>query len=311
VTQFRPKSPIAEAYRTLATNIDLQRLKREGANEFVITSSSMQEGKSTTIANLAIAMAQLGHRTLVVECNLRRPTDYKIFGLDMGPGVRDISLGMVHWRQTVRNINDIALGKMSVTEELLRDGAWSRLNFVTCGAIYHNPSEILSTPKMAEFLREAKQEYDVVLIDCPPVLPVTDAAIIGSKVDGVILVYQVGKVARGALKRAKTHLEAVNAEVWGVVLNDFKAEISGFSPDTAYYGKYYGGDKDEFMKKSGFYKLISGLFTPSKGKKTKKSHLYEPEKDTLESASELAKSNVGNNLSEIYNKSQNIINSKS
>ena len=260
VAQFRPKSPIAEAYRTLATNIDFVRLNKAGANQFVMTSATMQEGKSTTLANLAIAMAQMGHRTLVIGCNMRRPSLYKIFGLEIGPGVRDISLGLVHWREAVRNINDIALGKMSVTEELLRDGAWSRLHIVTCGAIYHNPTEILSTPKMVEFLRESQDEFDVVLIDCPPILPVTDAAILGSKVDGVILVYQVGKVARGALKRAKAHLEAVNSDVWGVVLNDFKAEISGFSPDTAYYGKYYGGDADEKLKsQSGFERFISNI----------------------------------------------------
>jgi len=260
ITQFRPKSPIAEAYRTLATNIDFIRLKHQGANSFVMTSATMQEGKSTTLANLAIAMAQMGHRTLIVGCNMRRPSMYKIFGLEIGPGVRDISLGLIHWRQAVRTINDIALGKMSVTENLLRDGAWSRLHFVTCGAIYHNPAEIFSTPKMVEFLREAKDEFDVVIIDSPPILPVTDAAILGSKVDGVILVYQVGKVARGALKRAKAHLEAVNAKVWGVVLNDFKAEISGFAPDTAYYGKYYGGDADEKRRsQSSVEKILSNI----------------------------------------------------
>ena len=260
ITQFRPKSPIAEAYRTLATNIDFVRLKNQGANQFIMTSATMQEGKSTTLANLAIAMAQMGHRTLIVGCNMRRPSLYKVFGLDIGPGVRDISLGLIHWRQAVRNINDIALGKMSVTENLLRDGAWSRLHIVTCGAIYHNPAEIFSTPKMVEFLRESKDEFDVVLIDSPPVLPVTDAAILGSKVDGVVLVYQVGKIARGALKRAKAHLEAVNASVWGVVLNDFKAEISGFSPDTAYYGKYYGGDAEEKRRAlSGFERLTASL----------------------------------------------------
>ena len=243
--QFRPKAPIAESYRTLATNIDFARLKYDGANQFVLTSATMQEGKTTTVANLAIATAQMGHKTLLIGCNLRRPAIYKMFGLDIGPGVKDISLGTYHWREVVRNINDVALGKMTVTEELLRDGAWSRLNIITCGAMYHNPTEVFNTPKMGEFLREIKDEYDVVFMDCPPVLPVTDAAILGSRVDGCILVYQVGKVARGALKRAKTHLEAVNAKVIGVVLNDFRAEISGFAPDTAYYGKYYGTGERE------------------------------------------------------------------
>jgi len=244
VTQFSPKSPIAESYRSLATNIDFTRLKYEGSNSFIVTSSTMQEGKSTSIVNLALALSQMGHRTLVVGCNLRRPSIYKIFGLDIGPGIKDICLGLTDWRSCVRNINDVALGKMSVTEELLRDGAWSRLNIVTCGGVYHNPSELLNAPKMKEFLDEIKQEFDIVLIDCPPVLPVTDAAIIASKVDGSVLVYQVGKIARGALRRAISHLEAVNANVWGVVLNDFKAEISGFGTDAAYYGKYYGSTEE-------------------------------------------------------------------
>lgn len=250
VTQFSPKSPIAESYRTLATNIDFTRLRHEGANQFVVTSATMQEGKSTTIVNLAIVLAQIGHRTMIVGCNLRRPTLYKVFGLEIGPGVKDICLGLTDWRSCIKNINDVALGKMSVTEELLRDGAWSRLSIITCGGVYHNPSEILSTPKMRNFLTELKDEYDIVLIDCPPILPVTDAAILASKVDGSIIVYQVGKIARGALKRAKSHLEAVNASVWGVVLNDFKAEIAGFGADTAYYGKYYGTSAEKKYKSS-------------------------------------------------------------
>ena len=248
VAQFSPKSPIAESYRTLATNIDFARLRHAGANEFIVTSATMQEGKSTTIVNLAIALAQIGHRTIIVGCNLRRPSLYKVFGLEISPGVKDICLGLTDWKSCVKNINDVALGKMSVTEELLRDGAWSRLSIITCGGVYHNPSEILSTPKMRNFLTELKDEFDIILIDCPPILPVTDAAILGSKVDGAILVYQVGKVARGALKRAKSHLEAVNANVWGVVLNDFKAEIAGFGADTSYYGKYYGAGADQMYK---------------------------------------------------------------
>ena len=244
VTQFRPKSPMSEAYRTLRTNIEFARMKRDGGNMFVITSASMLEGKSTTIANLGITLAQMGHRTLLVGCNLRRPTIYKIFGLDPGPGVKDIMLGQITWRECIRSINDIVLGKMSIGEDLLRTSGWDRLYILTSGGVYPNPSEILSSPKMAEFLREVRDEFDMILIDCPPILPVTDAAILGSRVDGCILVYQVGKVARGALRRAKQHLEAVNAQVWGVVLNDFKAEISGFQ-EGVYYGKYYGEDSEK------------------------------------------------------------------
>jgi capsular exopolysaccharide synthesis family protein len=202
----------------------------------------------------------MGYKTLLIGCNLRRPTLYKVFGLEIGPGVKDISLGLVDWRACVRTINDVATGMMTVTEDFLRDGAWSRLNIITCGGIYHNPTEVFSTPKMRKFLEEVKKEYDLVLIDCPPVLPVTDAAILGSKVDGCIMVYQVGKIARGALKRAKLHLESANIRVLGVVLNDFRAEISGFAPDTAYYGKYYG-DGAESVQKPRYQKFLDQLST--------------------------------------------------
>ena len=248
ITQFRPKSPMAESYRTLRTNLEFARMKRDGGNVFLFTSASMLEGKSTTIINLGITLAQMGHRTLLVGCNLRRPTLYKIFGLDAGPGIKDIMLSQAHWRNCVRSINDIILGKMSVGDELLRTAGWDRLFIITSGGIYPNPSEILSSPKMAEFLREVQDEFDMVLVDCPPILPVTDAAILGSRVDGCILIYQVGKVPRGALRRAKQHLEAVNARVWGVVLNDFKAEIAGFQEGT-YYGKYYGEGSEKGREK--------------------------------------------------------------
>src|SRR5207245_6816725 len=102
-----------------------------------------------------------------------------------------------------------------------------------------NPSELLSTPAMAAFLRAVRDEYDIVLIDTPPVLPVTDSAIVAAQADGVILVYQAGKVGRLVLKRAKLHIENVGGTVWGVVLNAVKTEIAGFAY-THYYTHYYG-----------------------------------------------------------------------
>src|SRR5207245_5461307 len=99
----------------------------------------------------------------------------------------------------------------------------------------------LPTPAMGTCLREAREEYDIVLIDTPPVLPVTDSAIVAGQTDGVILVYQAGKVGRLVLKRAKAHLEAARAKVWGVVLNDVQTEIAGYAY-THYYGEETPGD---------------------------------------------------------------------
>ena len=113
------------------------------------------------------------------------------------------------------------------------------LHIIEAGPIPANPSELLSTPAMTEFLRAVGAEYDIVLVDTPPILPVTDSAIVAGKADGVLLVYQAGKIGRLVLKRAKTHLENARAQVWGVVLNDLQTEVSGYTY-THYYTHYYG-----------------------------------------------------------------------
>src|SRR5207244_7193754 len=113
------------------------------------------------------------------------------------------------------------------------------LHIIEAVPIPANPSELLSTKAMRDFRATIRNEYDIVLIDTPPVLPVTDAAIVSSQVDGVVLVYQAGKVGRLVLKRAKVHLEGVGGKVWGVVLNDVHTEISGYQY-THYYTHYYG-----------------------------------------------------------------------
>jgi len=128
------------------------------------------------------------------------------------------------------------------------------LHILESGPIPANPSELLSTPAMAQFLTEVREDYDVVLIDTPPVLPVTDSAIVAAQVDGVILVYQAGKVGRLVLKRAKTHLESARAKVWGVVLNDVQTEIAGYAY-THYYTHYYGEETPGDNTPSGLERI--------------------------------------------------------
>jgi polysaccharide biosynthesis transport protein len=237
VTHFDPKSPVAEAYRTIRTNIQFIRAERAG-KVLVFTSPTLQEGKTTTIVNVALTMAQNGQRTLLVGANMRRPSLHRFFGVEREPGLSDILVGSANWRDCIRTVSDIIMGRFEM-EDIMASPGLDNLHIIESGPIPANPSELLSTPAMATFLREVREEYDVVLIDTPPVLPVTDSAIVAGQADGVVLVYQAGKVGRLVLKRAKAHLESARATVLGVVLNDVQSEIAGYTY-AHYYTHYYG-----------------------------------------------------------------------
>jgi succinoglycan biosynthesis transport protein ExoP len=237
ITHFDPKSPVAEAYRTLRTNIQFQRMER-GGKVLVVTSPTLQEGKTTTIVNLALTMAQSGQKTLLIGANMRRPSIYRFFGIAREPGLSDILVGNAQWRDCVRGVADILMGRFEM-EDIMASPGLDNLHIIEAGPIPANPSELLSTAAMRDFLHAVSAEYDIVLIDTPPILPVTDSAIVAGQVDGVLLVYQAGKVGRLVLKRAKAHLESARAKVWGIVLNDLQTEISGYTY-THYYTHYYG-----------------------------------------------------------------------
>ncbi len=242
VTQFHPKSPVAEAYRSLRTNLEFSKLARP-ARSFLLTSSTLEEGKSTTVANLGLALAQSGKRVLVVESDLRRPLIHTYFGLTREPGLTEVLLGTLDWRDAVRSLADVFLGKLDM-DSLIRTPGMENLSFITSGTLPPNPAELLGAAPMRMFIEEVTNEFDVVLFDSPPVLPVTDAAVLASQVDSVLLVYQLGRAGRGLLKRAKSHLQTVQADLRGVVLNDIKAEVSDFSP-AEYYYQYYARHTDD------------------------------------------------------------------
>ena len=242
ITHFDPKSPVAEAYRTLRTNIQFQRMER-GGKLLVVTSPTLQEGKTTTIVNLALTMAQSGQKTLLVGANMRRPSIHRFFGIPREPGLSDILVGNAQWQDCVRGVADILMGRFEM-EDIMASPGLDNLHIIEAGPIPANPSELLSTAAMRDFLRAVSTEYDIVLIDTPPILPVTDSAIVAGQVDGVLLVYQAGKVGRLVLKRAKAHLESARAKVWGIVLNDLQTEISGYTY-THYYTHYYGEESGQ------------------------------------------------------------------
>jgi capsular exopolysaccharide synthesis family protein len=234
ISHFAPKTTSAESYRALRTNINFVKLEKD-IKTIVFTSSSPQEGKTTISINLAITMAQAGNKVLLIDGDFRRPVISKIFGIPSLPGLTDVILGNYKWRDVVRSITDLMMGKMTM-EELMVTPGLDNLYIMTCGTIAPNPSELVSTKINTDVINESHEEYDFVIIDAPPVLAATDAAIWGTKADGVVIVYQVGKIARGALKRAKAQIDNVKARIIGVVLNGLKAEIS---PDYEYHDKYY------------------------------------------------------------------------
>ena len=259
ITHFDPKSPVAEAYRTLRTNVQFARMERSG-KVLVVSSPTLQEGKTTTIVNLALTMAQSGQKTLLIGANMRRPSIHRFFGIDREPGLSNILVGSAQWTDCIRTVADILMGRFEM-EDIMAAPGLDNLHIIEAGPVPANPSELLSTPAMTGFLHAVRDVYDVVLVDTPPILPVTDSAIVASQADGVILVYQAGKVGRLVLKRAKVHVENVGGKVWGVVLNDVKSEIAGYAY-TQYYTHYYGEEtvvdrrQERFQRVGGFLRRL-------------------------------------------------------
>lgn len=239
ISHFAPKSNLAESYRTVRTNVNFASLEK-GIKSIVLTSSSPQEGKTSTIVNLAITMAQSGRKVLLVEGDLRKPVIARMFGLPSSEGLTDAILANFEWKKCVRTIADMMAGKMTV-DEVLKTPGIENLNVLPAGTIPPNPAELISSQYLTDLISEAKQEYDYVFIDAPPLLSAADAAVLSSKTDGVVMVYRVGKIPRGALKRAKSQLEHVKANVIGVVLNGLKAELSTDYSDYRYRSYYYYG----------------------------------------------------------------------
>ncbi len=255
VTHYDPKSLSAEAFRTLRSNLQFMGLDKKGKS-FLITSSFVREGKTFSSINLALSMAQAGNRVLLFETDLRKPMIHQTFGLDKTPGLTDYVLGNYLFEDIKNTITDVMLGEFEL-EDILRTPGLDNLNIITAGTKPPNPAEILRSSRFADLLKKVYQKYDIIFLDSPPVLPVADPTEIAPLVDGVILVYTVGKIGRGALKRAKMSLDNINAKVWGIILNNVKPEIG---PDYfKYHTQYYYSPEDQKKSKSGA--LFTNLFS--------------------------------------------------
>ncbi|CAM4240613.1 CpsD/CapB family tyrosine-protein kinase [Lacicoccus alkaliphilus] len=216
IVEKEPKSPISEQFRTIRTNIMYSSIDRE-IKTVVFTSASPGAGKSTTAANLAIAYAQSGKRTLLVDADLRRPTTHYTFEVGNQRGLSTVI------------VNDMPAG------DVVKQTDIENLEILTSGPIPPNPSELLSSRKMNLLLRTFAMDYDMVIIDTPPLLAVTDAQVLSKVVDGVVLVTNVEENNKERLHDAKTLLEKADANILGVVMNN---KNMGRKKDEYYY--YYG-----------------------------------------------------------------------
>jgi protein-tyrosine kinase len=214
ITHFSPRAAISEQYRTIRTNIQFSSVD-ESIRTLLVTSSGPEEGKSTTVANLAVVFAQQGKKVLLIDADLRKPTVHYTFQLDNTTGLTNVLT-----KQT-------QLEKAAVTTLV------DNLSVLSSGPIPPNPAELLGSKAMEDMLVVALEQYDIVIFDTPPVLAVTDAQILANRCDGTILVVGSGKTQIEPAMKSKELLVSSKGKLLGVVLNRKNAK------DSQYY-YYYG-----------------------------------------------------------------------
>ncbi|HRU00483.1 MAG TPA: AAA family ATPase, partial [Victivallales bacterium] len=239
---FPPLSIEAEAYRTLRTNIQFAIGKhKQNGNVVGITSTSPKEGKTLTATNLAIAMAQLGRRTILLEADMRRPKLNEIFKLHKKEGLSDVLIGVVKLEDAISTSSDLLLGGID-WDKLISTTGIDNLHILTSGTIPPNPGELLLSQDFADLIAKLRNEYDYVIVDTPPTLPVADACIVGTVVDGIIMIYQSDKTSRHLLLRALDILRKGKLKIIGIVINQlaFDVVIKSSHYGYEYYSKRTG-----------------------------------------------------------------------
>ncbi len=240
VTHLDPKSSVSEAYRALRTSLLFSRVSTvqpDGTklgSLFGVTSSAPKEGKSTTISNLAITVAQGGQKVLLIDCDLRRPMLHAVFGYNKEPGITNYLVGR------------------AIVDDIIRISPIRNLDIITSGTIPPNPSELIGSQRMKEFLAEMQTRYDLILLDTPPVIAVTDAQIVSTLVDGMILVVSSGVTQTELAKRAKDLILKVGGKIIGLVLNNFDIynTYGSYYKYYRYYNYYYESKNPQPLKKT-------------------------------------------------------------
>lgn len=219
----KPRSTIAEAYRTARTNltyaIDLGRDRKL----VLVTSPGPGEGKTTTAANLAVVFGLAGHRVCVVDTDLRRPTLHRVYGLENGEG-----------------LTNLLLAREPDIDRAVQRSLYTNVSVVTAGPLPPNPSELLGSARMQEVLERLRGRFDIVLLDSPPALVVTDASVLSTLVDGIVVVARAGKTRRGALRATIEELAQSARPIAGVILNRVSGREAGYYYA---YGRTYGEEE--------------------------------------------------------------------
>ncbi len=204
ITLTNPRSPVSEAYRTLRTNLSFYSLDNP-LRSLVMTTPAADNEKSAAVANLAVTLAQGGRRTVLVDCDLRRPSLHTYFGLNNDTGLTSMIL------------NDEKTAPLQATSV---ENLW----LLASGPKPPNPADLLGSKKLDQLIETLTESYDFVLFDAPPVVAVTDAAVLGGKVDGVLLVVNAGRTRRDHAERAKEMLEQAKVRLIGVTLINAPAD---------------------------------------------------------------------------------------
>lgn len=202
VTITDPLSPVSEAYRALRVNLQFAALDKE-LRTLLVASPGPGEGKSTTLANLAVTMAQVEQQVLMVDCDLRRPQLHELFGLSNATGLTNMM------------IEERALESPPIQETGI-----AGLRLLASGTLPARPADLLSSKRMEGLIARLREQADILLFDAPPIMVATDATILATKVDGVLLVFSAGETKRDHAQRAIERLEKVRANILGAVLNN-------------------------------------------------------------------------------------------
>ena len=233
ITHVDPRSPVAEAYRSMRTNLAFARAQ-QSPQAIVVASPGPSDGKSTTVANLAITFAQQGQRTLLIDADLRRAVLDKAFNAPRSPGLTELIIGE------------------STLDQVVHQTEVPNLSILASGRFPPNPAELLGSARMQEILHEAKARFDVLLLDSPPLLAVTDAAVLATMVDGVVLVIRTERTKREAVRRALGHVRSVRGRLLGAVLNDVDLRSGAYYGSYGhYYYSYYGKERRSSKRDPG------------------------------------------------------------
>jgi non-specific protein-tyrosine kinase len=227
-----PRSPISESFRSLRTSVRFSGIDSENKT-ILVTSANPGEGKSTTSANLGVVMAQAGYNVLIIDADLRRPTQHERFGLSSARGLTNVLLEL--------DIDDREQDIDAVLAESVQPTTEDTLYMLTSGPIPPNPSELLGSARMKLLLNLLGDRYDYVIVDSSPVLAVTDAVVLGAQVDSVVLVVSANSTRRNHLKRIVDKMSEVNANVIGVTLNRLGGSDGGTYQYYS-YGRVYGSE---------------------------------------------------------------------